>query len=845
MPFRRLLFVLLGFSATIISAPARAQFDEEADLIPGLVAKYEAGGRTVERIDVDLSHDWRDAPPDRRLPYGVFNGTWSTGLLLREEGPYTFHAYLQGAVTIKIDGDTVLDAESNTPGWVSGDPIDLDFGLLELEVVFRKTAPQARMQLYWSTDRFPVEPLPPHQFFRDEGRPDLAQVETGRRLFAAHRCSRCHAHDDDLPVPSAPGFFHLSSGLNRNWLTARLLGRHAEAAEAKMPSFGFSEQEAEAVAAWIEYVGRPADLMTAKPPQPPKGDDALSTEEAAATLLHSVGCLACHTVGDQGHSGPFGGGDLSNIAAKRTPDWINTWLTRPERLNVQHRMPVFKLTSNERALLVSLLSTLGRTDDFDEIEPDDKRETDLVKRGRELAKAARCAACHKVPAMEADLDQVPTLSEPITEWDDSCLAMTVNRETSRPTYPGIDAEAVKAYLNSRIGGLSRPGPWVHGQMVLEQRNCLGCHERDLTKGIVPTAGSVAAQMESLRGQSQALIPPALTAVGDKLYEKTLTDVVRGGESNRRLPWLHVQMPRFVHKPEDNAALTAYLIGHDRIPDGAPASAASLASGGRQSADTSDPPSDVENNTTNQGTDVPRSPVDAQTLVTGRTLTGSGGFNCVACHAFGDYEPRNVALGTKGSDLKQIDQRIRPEFFHRWTRDPLRVVPGMEMPSIKRPVDGVLDGDLDKQLAAVWAAINDPDFTAPPNPAQVEQHIVLQPGDPPRIIRDVFTVSEANGGGYVARGIAMGFDNGHSLLFDVDNFCIRGWTFGDFAQQRTVGKSWYWDLAGVDVVAGLSVEADVVLVPHDGGTPIRPLRDEAPVRHSSSATRVPRTRFSSS
>ncbi|MEZ6050874.1 MAG: hypothetical protein R3C02_05695 [Planctomycetaceae bacterium] len=52
---------------------------------------------------------------------------------------------------------------------------------------------------------------------------------------------------------------------------------------------------------------------------------------------------------------------------------------------------------------------------------------------------------------------------------------------------------------------------------------------------------------------------------------------------------------------------------------------------------------------------------------------------------------------------------------------------------------------------------------------------------------------------MARSFAIGFGNGHSLPFDIDRFAVRGWTLGDFARQRTEGKSWYWDLAGVDVM----------------------------------------------
>jgi mono/diheme cytochrome c family protein/glucose/arabinose dehydrogenase len=840
--------------AGLASPAARAQFDEDADLIPGLVARYTAGKQSIERIDTSLSHDWGMSAPDPRLPRGHFDAEWTSGLLLREEGTYTFHAYLQGKISVEIDGEVVLEADRPAPGWVSGEPIELDFGLLDLAVRFERTllhgaiSPPARMQLFWSSETFPLEPIPPHLIFREEGRPDLAEIETGRQLFAAHRCNRCHVRDSDPPAPPAPGLFHVTSGLNRNWLKAKLLNQNADAAHAKMPTFGFSDEEAEAVGAWIEYIAQPADLQKTPEPKRARGDDAPTIEQEGQKLLHSVGCLACHQVGQLGHSGPFGGGDLSHIGAKRSIDWINTWLSRPERLNVQHRMPVFKLTSNERALLATTLSKLGREEaDFDEIEPAGKQETEQVKRGRELAKAARCAACHKIPAMEADLAGVPTLADLASprrqpgdaskpgesstrdrakpqadawgspDWDNSCIT-SADRASHRPHYPRIDAEAIKAYVNSRTGELSPPTQFARGQHVLEERNCLGCHERDLNKGIVPVAGAVAAQIDSLRGESESLIPPALTAIGDKLYDEPLAAAVSGLQKEVRLPWLHVRMPRFDHTDAEKQWLLAYLIGHDRIPEGAPTSWASPrrqsgdASGVRVRSEADSAHAPTQQITERHGADAPRSPADPQTLVIGRSLAGSGGFNCVACHKFGDYEPRNVALGTKGSDLKQIDQRMREAYFHRWTRDPLRVVPGMEMPSIKRPVDGVLDGDLDKQLAAVWAAINDPNFTAPPNPAQVEQHIVLQPGDEPRIIRDVFTVSEANGGGYVPRGIAIGFDNGHSLLFDVDTFSVRGWTFGDFAQQRTEGKSWYWDLAGVEPVGGFGLRPDIGLLP---------------------------------
>ncbi|MGH7128446.1 MAG: DUF7133 domain-containing protein, partial [Planctomycetaceae bacterium] len=193
---------------------------------------------------------------------------------------------------------------------------------------------------------------------------------------------------------------------------------------------------------------------------------------------------------------------------------------------------------------------------------------------------------------------------------------------------------------------------------------------------------------------------------------------------------------------------------------------------------------------------------------------------------GEYEPRNVALGTRGSELLGIGDRMREEFFLRWTHSPLRIVPGMEMPSYTKPVPGVLGGDLDAQLRTVWKALNDPRFTAPTNPSAVEQFLVIKPGEPPRIVRDVFTLPKGEGEGYVARAFAVGLNNGHNVLFDLDTFTVRGWTFGDFARQRTEGKSWYWDMAGISVMTGLDEQSDFALRRRGDETLIFPKADES-------------------
>lgn len=772
---------------------ASAQFDEEGDFPPGLLARYSASGRTVERIDPDVSFVWNDSAPDPRLPAGPFNAEWTSLLLVRQDGQYRIHAYLQGEAAVQIDGKTVLTGRRSKPGWISGAAFPMSFGEKSFHVTFRKTSPAARLQLFWSSDHFELEPLPPQLLFRDEGRPELAAIERGRILYDAHRCNRCHQRENQRNSLPAPALATVATGGNADWLVHKLLRPSDESPHARMPDFGFNEKEARAVAAFLWHAAEKTQLST---PKRLKEKDRAKETRRGEILLRSVGCLACHQVGELGSEPPYGGGDLSRIGSKRSYAWLYTWLGNPGKLNPDHRMPVFQLRATERRQLALALS--ARVDEnASTINVSLPADQELIATGRRLVEAARCAACHRIPGVELVAAGLPDLSQPVDDWSKSCLATTADRSKNRPAYPSIDRDAIIAFVKSRTGMLSKEGPFALGKHVLERNNCLACHERDQTKGIRAVAGTVARTDSDLNGQSEALIPPALTAVGDKLRDAALAEAVSGEQKQIRLPWLRVRMPRFAHPEPEKAALLAHLIGHDRIPDGAPVA--------------------------NAVASAPKS-TDAQTLVLGQTLVGAKGFSCVACHKIGEYEPKNVALGTRGSDLMMLDGRMRKSYFLRWTRSPLRIVPGMEMPSYSKPVPRLLGGDVAAQLETMWNALNDPRFKPPTNPAVVEQYLFVKDGAPARIVRDVFTNPKENGGGAVARALAVGFHNGHSALFDLDTLTLRQWTFGDMARQRTIGKSWYWDMAGVPVVVGFAPDSDYVLRRQESGEMVAPHKE---------------------
>ncbi|HVW00637.1 MAG TPA: c-type cytochrome, partial [Planctomycetaceae bacterium] len=532
---------------------------------------------------------------------------------------------------------------------------------------------------------------------------------------------------------------------------------------AKMPSLGINSEEAQAIAAALVH-----QHPVAPPAQGPKRAENVAAGEV---LFHSLGCLACHTRGDDGNAPAWGGGDLTDVGRKRSEKWLKTWLQKPEEIAPQRRMPTFELSTAEVTVLAAYLAG---AEPVAAPQPDAK----LVERGNQLLDAFRCGQCHELPGTPQTPEIAVLREQP--NWSRSCLAVEPDPQRHRPAFPQLtesDREALRNYLASIRQVPSPESEFERGRQLLAQKNCIACHPRGASAGIVPTAGAISRKDPALAGQSEALIPPSLNAVGDRLPDDVLKSAISGAQA-RRLPWLKVRMPRYQHSEAEQAALVKYLIGHDRIPEGLPDA--------------------FNGNRPKPATSAPRT----ETLLAGHTLVGGAGFSCVACHRFGKFEPRNVALGTRGSDLMQIGKRMRREYFLRWTRSPLRIVRDMEMPSFDKPMAGVLGGDIDRQLQALWEAVNDPDFNVPADPSVIEQALRVSPGNPARVVRDVFWLSDGDRDRYVARAFAVGFGNQQNVLFDLDSMLLREWWVGDFATQRTQGKSWYWQPGGVRLVESL-------------------------------------------
>ena len=350
-----------------------------------------------------------------------------------------------------------------------------------------------------------------------------------------------------------------------------------------------------------------------------------------------------------------------------------------------------------------------------------------------------------------------------SKWQTGCSG-TEQVAATQPRYrlSATDQAAVQEF----VGALAKPKPGkqpkpLDAVQMLREQNCLACHARYKETGIASRLPAVAAAHTSLASLLPAMTPPSLNSVGDKLHDEAIKKVIqRKGPVHR--PWLHVRMPRFPLAEDQIRDLVKHLVATDRLAPGGPATSPALA-------------------------EVAERVVQAA----GRRLVTTSGFGCTSCHEIGGVKPVKAQLNARGPDLSGLSTRVRREWFDRFVRNPARMVPRMEMPSIKLAVKGVLDDHLDHQLDAVWQVLNQPGFKPPPSGAVriVRRSGVAERQESSAVLTDVLHV----GADVYVKPLLIGLPNRHNVLFDLETNRLVGWWQGDVAHQRTQGKTWFWDV----------------------------------------------------
>lgn len=779
--------------------------DPEA-IRPGWLARYvdlDTPGASIERIDDAINFDWTEDAPDPRIGADRFEVAWSGRIEPRDPGPFLFEVVARGAFRLVIDGVERLrgDSPDVEERWTSP-PIGAAgrFDPIEVRLEYRKTGPRARIGLFWRTDRRALEA--PRRDVVGHASPHEADsdADRARTLTRNARCDACHARPgwpDPIPGPA------LARAADR-WRDAETLadwlaGDDQRPGHGGMPDFGLAPDAARNLARVLMAESDPIEKI---PPSPdsmrPVGDP-----DRGRGLFRELACVACHGESEPTRvpaiaRPPGVGGPLAPRLARRPAGYVRAWLADPDALDPDHRMPAPDLTAAQIEDLAAYLQPdpVGIAPPPPNREPEPEPDPEAAVA---LIADLRCRACHVLPERLASPPRPVAIAFAIPRGENpGCLA-DPDPDTQRPGYRLSDDD--RALLRAE---LDRPAPRresarlaasERGRWALEERGCLACHARGSSGGLLAALApgvsrdndeneedpeALAARIEATRKLRATIVPPTLDGVGDKLTDLAIRDALRNASQAPRRPWLSARMPRFALDDDEADALVAHLAASDRLPENA-----------------------------NLARDLERDvlpPARAQTLVSSR------GFGCISCHGLGFHEPRETAPGARGPNLSDAASRFRADWFVRWCRDPARMAPGTEMPGLSVPAPNLLGEDVDRQIRALWNALADPTFTAPPERA-VSRSFRVEPNATRAIVlRDVHRFapdpepaskpgSGSSGGGapafpspWVVRAFAAAFPNGACALIDLDVTAMRAlWTAAPgapFAQQINEGKTWF-------------------------------------------------------
>ena len=478
---------------------------------------------------------------------------------------------------------------------------------------------------------------------------------------------------------------------------------------------------------------------------------------AGKKLFIETGCLACHPSEGIGKATLFGGTDLTGIANKRKANFFEKWLKTPEKINKNHRMPQFNLNGKQIAELSSYLKTLRVKSDEEQyaIDPSNRES---VARGETLLAKLNCNRCHSPEDKQRPL-KTKENAEP-------CFSSIARKHENRfqPQYIVSESDelAIETYLteNANRQNTRSKADKPRAIDLLAQNNCFACHSRDTKLGNEKTLSDLAQKLPDYASQLSKLKPPSLNSVGDKLHKQAWHTQLTGTIGKYR-DYLAVQMPKYRLSESQTDSIREYFQSLDTIPSKA-------------------------TNATNRSTKTFAANI-------GHRLVSSSGFSCSSCHQIGSSKPAKAPVNARGPNLSNIEKRIRYEWFVRWCKDPVRIVPKMEMPSVKIPVAGVLDENVDTQLLAVWKAINDPNFKpAKPDPVRAAYLSGSIDADKQNIVlTDVFKTPTQT----FVKPFVVGLGNRHNILFDLETASIAKWWVEDTALQINNGKRWHWEFGG--------------------------------------------------
>jgi mono/diheme cytochrome c family protein len=222
--------------------------------------------------------------------------------------------------------------------------------------------------------------------------PEAPHLTNGKALYLEKGCLGCHLLKGfDKPQHLAPNLTRTNEKVTNQWMEQWINKPKSHLPLTIMPFFDLKEEQIHQLGAYLT-----ATPVLEKSAKPISGD-----VERGKKLLETVGCLACHSIGET--TVTFGP-DLSRVAEKFVNEtWILDWIADPAGYDAETEMPNFRLDEQQIQDISSYILTL-------------KKETagapllfasELAEKGKELFVTLGCTGCHKKDGVVYGFQQSP------------------------------------------------------------------------------------------------------------------------------------------------------------------------------------------------------------------------------------------------------------------------------------------------------------------------------------------------------------------------------------------------------------------------------------------------------
>jgi mono/diheme cytochrome c family protein len=294
--------------------------------------------------------------------------------------------------------------------------------------------------------------------------PDPDFYDKGLALFKKYNCSGCHnlgtmtkAEElaPDLTTIGSKKLYEIDfgkSGIDQtlpSYLNTKLKNPRVFLNNFKMPSFGFSDEESQAIT--IALLGNTAENIPENYIVRSGPRSTFTPQGEFGKLVNELACLGCHTMQGRGR---LVATDLSLEASQAQRKWIEGYFKVPYSLRpiLTERMPNLFLSDNDIKIIVDYMEEVFVADSLDYTIAAD---AGTVAKGKGLYfEKYGCQACHQIESkggyVGPPLDKLGTRLKPgwVFHWLKNPQVFKPESIEPNNKLTDNDAEALTAYLMS-------------------------------------------------------------------------------------------------------------------------------------------------------------------------------------------------------------------------------------------------------------------------------------------------------------------------------------------------------------------------------------------------------------